>query len=155
MAITATVFQAPPPDRRGANRRAIDRDSTIRDLTDGEPHPALVHDLSCDGLRLETSLDLAIGSEVSIGLPGVGTRTVRVIRRDEGLYGCSFETPVPPALLSQAFAASPVVKASFTRPLPAELPEPYVRKWHPAIRLALILGLGLVAWAAIARLLAG
>ena len=154
MAIAATLFDAAAADRRGASRRSIDRNSTMRDLTDGAPHTVLVHDLSCDGLQLETSLDLVLGSEVSIGLPGVGTRTVRVVRRDGALYGCRFAAPVSPALLSEAFAASPVIEVPFARASPDAFPEPYVRKWHPVIRIGLMLGLGIAAWAIIVHLVA-
>jgi hypothetical protein len=157
MAIVATLIEAESPERRGAERRPIARNSTIRELTGGEPHTVLVHDLSCEGLRLETSLDLAPGTELSIGLPGVGTRTVQVIRCEGGLYGCRFLTPVPPALLSEAFAASSVIEVPFTRAASFQqspFPEPHVRKWHPAMRIGLMLGLGIAAWALLLHLLA-
>lgn len=89
---------------------------------------------------------------MSIGLPGVGTRAVRVVRRDGKLYGCSFVTPVPPELLAQAFATSSVIEVPFARLLPDPIPEPYVRKWHPAVRVALMLGLGIAVWALILHL---
>lgn len=154
MAIVATLIQAPSGDRRGAKRRPIDRNSTIRELDGGEPHTVLVHNLSCDGLQLETSLELALGTELSIGLPGVGTRTVRVVRREGELYGCRFAAPVPPDLLSEAFAAASVVQISFARPQPGSFPEPHVRKWHPAVRIGLMLGLGVAMWALLLHLLA-
>jgi hypothetical protein len=115
----------------------------------GFAHTVLVHNLSSDGLQLETTLDLASGAEMSIGLPGVGTRAVRVVRRDGTLYGCSFVTPVPPKLLAQPFATSSVIEVSFARLLPDPIPEPYVRKWHPAVRVALMLSLGIAVWALI------
>ena len=152
MAIVATLFEVPAGDRRGAERRPVDRNSTIREVDRGEPHTVLVHDLSCDGLQLETPLDLPLGTELSIGLPGVGTRTVRIVRRDGELYGCQFATAVPPGLLSDAFAASSVIEVPFARTAP--FPEPHVRKWHPAVRIGLMLGLGITAWALLLHLLA-
>jgi len=153
MAIAATLFEAPSLDRREAERRLIHQDSTMRDLAKGAPHTVLVHNLSAEGLQLETPLDLALGTDVSVGLPGVGMRTLRVVRRDGNLYGCRFAKPVSPALLSQAFVASSVVEAPFARLSTSPFPEPSVRKWHPAIRLVLLLGGASALWALILRLI--
>lgn len=151
MGLTATLSNL-SEDRRGVDRRPIALGSTARDPADGIARDVVVHDLSCEGLRLETDVELIPGSVISIGLPGVGTRLARVVRRHGPDYGCRFEDPIGPAQLHKAFSVDPVARGAFAELPAAGTPEPYVQKWHPALRIALVMGLATTLWTSLLRI---
>lgn len=131
MAIPAVLFETvagDPPGAGGAGRAVI------------------LHDLACDGFRLEDAPDLPPGAAFAIDLPGAGSQPARVAARDGRFHDCRFAAPLPAALL-------PVVMAA-ARKAPAPPPgfaEPHVDKWHPAARIALLLGLAVLLWATVLR----
>ena len=61
-----------PSERRDADRAGLGRASTLRQDDTLNPFDVTIDDLSCGGCRLSGGASLAVGEEVSIGLPGVG-----------------------------------------------------------------------------------
>lgn len=133
MAIPAVLFDS-PDDRPG----------------DGAGRPVWVHDLACDGFELEDAAGLSAGVAIGIALPGLPRRAARVEVVSEGRCRCRFAEPLPVAVLPRVLAAAPPEQRGM--PSPDAIPEPYVRKWHPAVRIAVLGGTALALWTALLRL---
>ena len=58
-----------------------------------------IMDLSTDGFRVATHLELAPGTEVWLRLPSLEPSAARVIWSDGPLIGCAFLRPLHPAVL--------------------------------------------------------
>lgn len=71
-------------------------------LETGQPAHVLVHNVSETGLLLETRHDLEIGDSIDLALPEAGTSRARVVWASGTLYGCAFDVPLAPAMLSAA-----------------------------------------------------
>jgi len=140
-------------DRRNSDRRPVDRPSTLRQ--DGaSPLDVVVNDLSCHGFNVTLSNPPAIGSTISIGLPGIGRRLGTVARVTGDQVGCQFSVPLDDASVTAAFAVDPVVTGLFTALPVLDLDhEPHVEKWHPAMRATLIVASASAAWTMLFHLL--
>lgn len=144
-------FASDPSERRDSARRAIGADSTLR-LADGRPIDAVVADLSREGFVVEASMPLALGTAVSIGLPGVGRREAIVVRGTGGCYGCRFGTPLSPADERAAFS-DPLVAVAFPGDgAVATFAVASSDHFHPAVRLSILLGGSLMLWTAFIKL---
>ena len=77
-------------------------------LETGLATQVLVHNVSETGLLLETRHELEIGEAIDLALPEAGTSRARVVWASGTLYGCAFETPLSPAMLSAAQLRSAV-----------------------------------------------
>jgi hypothetical protein len=155
MAARAKKGPNPSADRRNSERRPVERPSTLRH-GDSRPVDVIVNDLSSHGFSVLLADPPAVGSTISIGLPGIGSRIGVVARAIEGGVGCRFATPLDAASVASAFAADPVVAGVFTTLPTPELDldhEPHVEKWHPAARTTLIVALTSAAWGALFLLL--
>lgn len=62
----------------------------------------LIHNASISGMLLETGLVLAQGEMLLVDLPETEPVTARIVWSSGRLYGCEFETPITPAVLSAA-----------------------------------------------------
>ncbi|HEX8445353.1 MAG TPA: PilZ domain-containing protein [Sphingomonas sp.] len=155
MAATHHYSPVPSTDRRDADRRPVDRPSTFRPDS-AAPVDVVVHDLSATGFRVAIDNPPLIGTAVSIGLPGLGRRTGTVTRLTADGAACQFTTPLDIASVTQAFAVDPVVIGPFIALPTPDLDldhEPHVDKWHPALRLTLILAITSAAWTTIFHLI--
>jgi len=93
---------------RRAERRATRAPSTLR--TDGmRPIDVTVVDVSTTGLGVETHEELNISDEISIGLPGVGTRRAFIAWRRDNRYGCAFYSPLDEDDMARAFLGANLV----------------------------------------------
>lgn len=63
---------------------------------------ALIQNLSTTGLLLETGADLALGENISIELPMVGSTVARIVWNSGNLFGCEFPEPISSAASSAA-----------------------------------------------------
>jgi hypothetical protein len=135
-------------ERRDGDRRMIVAESTLRD-TESRAHAITLHNLSMDGCLIESSIPLAAGSLVSIGLPGVGRREALVVRTEANRTGCRFHACLSPDQLLHAFSKENVVAGTFPNAASAAFPEPVTEKWHPALRLTILVGLTSALWSAI------
>lgn len=140
-------------DRRSAERQEINQPSTLRDGT-ATACDVYVRDLSETGFSVTTDATLTIGSLISIGLPGQGRAPARVVRRVQEGYGCEFMQPLTSAALMQTFRGATVVQLSSTDPIIIPLAEPEIRRFHGAVRVAVIVGSSILLWGMIIRTVA-
>jgi transcriptional regulator with XRE-family HTH domain len=71
-------------------------------LPSGVETPVTIHNFSETGLLLETRVDMEIGEALEIDLPEAGITRARVVWASGRLFGCAFDTPLHPAVLSAA-----------------------------------------------------
>lgn len=95
-------------DKRRSGRRTV-KLATQLELPSAQAG-ALVHDLSGQGLRLETALELDEGETLFVELPYVGAVEARIIWRDGNMCGCEFTTPISQAVVSAALLRSPIME---------------------------------------------
>ena len=82
--------------------------STVR-AKGAAPIDVIVIDVSATGVRIETTADLDVGQEISIGLAGAGTTRAFVAWKRAGHYGCQFEMALEPEGAAQAFSRAQVI----------------------------------------------
>ncbi|WP_172970214.1 PilZ domain-containing protein [Erythrobacter sp. THAF29] len=95
-------------DERVAGRRTVRLATQLASPT--ERAEALIHDLSGQGLRLETSVDIEEGEQLLVELPYVGPVEAKVVWRKGSVCGCQFNTPVSQAVVSAALLRSPIAR---------------------------------------------
>jgi hypothetical protein len=88
----------PLHDGRSAERRIVNLAARLR-----EPGARIVDadvvDLSTDGYKAVTELDLEVGASVWLKLPGLEPQNSRVVWVEDGKAGFQFATPLHPATL--------------------------------------------------------
>lgn len=94
MSVRATLYS----DNRGAQRMQLDRASTLRD-DDDRPFDVQIEDISLTGFRLQLPFEVLPDQAMTIGVPGVGIRTLQVVRVEGATAGCIFVQPLNPAEL--------------------------------------------------------
>lgn len=102
---TAAVSAEPGQTPRCAPRRALWLETSGFFGANGAETIAAnvtVHNISADGLLLETGVALAEGEELALDLPHAGTVVATVAWRSAQLYGCAFARPLGPAALAAA-----------------------------------------------------
>jgi transcriptional regulator with XRE-family HTH domain len=105
MAITAHFEDTPGRPREP--RRTL-RLEALGTLASGEASGVTIHNVSSNGLLLETEDGLEVGEALTIDLPLAGPTRARVIWSSGDLHGCAFDKPVSPATLSAAQLRSAV-----------------------------------------------
>jgi len=105
-------------DRRGAIRFDAESPSTLR-VPDGKPIDVTVEDFSRTGFRFTTNLDLPLGTLVSLGLSGAGSRAARIVRRRGNGYGCAFMVALSEEDIARAFKGRESVLADLSSKLEA------------------------------------
>ena len=136
----------PNDDRRnGSDRVAIGQPSTIR--TDNfAPRDIVVEDLSSSGFLFRSDDHLAVGTCFHIGLSGGGMTQARVVRAQNGQYGCEFDVPLTEQQLTLAFTAQSVVPGTFAAYHTAPLVPYREDKWPGAVRVGILVGGGAFSW---------
>jgi hypothetical protein len=66
----------------------------------------LIEDLSTDGFRVATHLDVPAGTDVWLRLPGLESCHARVMWSESNHIGCAFVRPLHPAVLKMVVAKS-------------------------------------------------
>ncbi|MEH3102535.1 MAG: PilZ domain-containing protein [Sphingomonas phyllosphaerae] len=153
MLIPAILLPSDSDDRRSAERQPINQPSTLRDARE-EATDVYVRDLSETGFSVATDSRLEIGSLVTIGLPGRGRASARVVRQVPGGYGCEFVEALGRAEVMQTFRGGTVIQLTSSAPISHPLPEPQITRYPGAVRLGVIVGGSALLWAAIAKALA-
>ncbi|RVQ65720.1 PilZ domain-containing protein [Croceicoccus ponticola] len=100
--------QPNPDERRWRVRRDVSLDIPAEHA--GAEHIATVHNLSENGLLLESTASLPLGSTISLDLPDLGGCSVEVVWQKAYLYGCRFHVPLPKSAVSAAVLRSPLAK---------------------------------------------
>lgn len=103
-------------DRRGAIRFDVDSPSTLR-VPDGAPVDVQVEDFSRTGFRFLSDLDLPVGTLVSLGLSGAGSRVAKIVRRKDNTYGCAFMKALTEEEIARAFKGQEAVLADLSAAL--------------------------------------
>lgn len=75
-----------------------------------------IHDLSRDGFRVESAMDLSPGMTVEVDIPGVGVRDATVMWAGHPYAGCAFVAPLLREQVRTAREESPVVWGPFGDP---------------------------------------
>ena len=65
-----------------------------------------IHDLSLTGALLETSVPMLVGAEFEVELPNSGRIKAAIVWNSGEYYGCQFNLPISPAVLSAALLQS-------------------------------------------------
>ena len=81
-------------------------------------------DLSLTGALLETSVPMLVGAKFEVDLPQGGRIEATIVWNSGEFYGCQFELPISPSVLSAALLQSTPATAETAAPDPlAELQE--------------------------------
>jgi transcriptional regulator with XRE-family HTH domain len=124
MMLHATLESHDPADDRSATRKRL-RLATSRLRTGRDARDVVIHDLSADGMLLESAERLADGDGLTIELPGSGNHSARVVWSSGAFYGCRFAKTLSSAALSAALLkASPPDGAGSRDRAPVDLPFP-------------------------------
>lgn len=96
---------APVLDQRSAARRILKLEVSGKSST--ATAAAIIHNLSEEGLLLETSVDLQVGEALQVELPHVGSTRALVVWNRGEFIGCEFFSPISKAAVSAALLRSP------------------------------------------------
>lgn len=108
MAIAAQFEEIADPGLRRREGRLRLRLETLGETASGGAARVFVHNVSENGMLLESPVELAVGETISIDLPHAGLCAARVIWASEHLFGCHFDAPISQATLSAAQLRSAV-----------------------------------------------
>jgi hypothetical protein len=108
-----------------------------------------IHDLSVDGLLLETSASLNIGSTIEIELPEAGLRTAKVLWSDGPLRGCRFDDPISQGAISAAMLLNPRIDHPARAIALVVEQQDHLEKFPLRIRTLIFVGSGVFGWAMI------
>jgi len=150
MLIPAILLPSDSDDRRSAERQTINQPSTLRDER-AEATDVYVRDLSETGFSVATDARLEIGSMVTIGLPGRGRASARVVRQVTGGYGCEFNEPLGRFDVLQTFRGGTVIQMTSSAPIAHPLPEPEIQRFPGAVRIGVIVGGSALLWAGLVK----
>jgi len=148
MNMSASIRITDTAERRQGSRLTVESGSTLR----ADSHYAVdvvVSDLSETGCAIETPLDLAIGTEISIGLVGFGTFEAKVVRKNGDILGCEFFQPIDSHVVTNAFASTTVIYPGGVATPPAadkDFPEPVIEKWPVGYRVLFMVGSSALLW---------
>jgi hypothetical protein len=90
----------PRSDRRRSIRRSL------RLGVGGNEQTVAVHDLSLTGALIETSVPMLVGQTFAVELPEAGKIDATIVWNSGEYYGCQFDLPIPPSVLSAALLKS-------------------------------------------------
>ena len=98
MGLSAEISTSPGRDQRIAPRREVCLGAGLRQRGNHRVTVNLL-DLSTSGFRIESYLDLRVGSEVWLTLPGLASTRACVAWVGNIYTGCRFLDPLHPAVL--------------------------------------------------------
>jgi hypothetical protein len=96
--LTTDLRPAPELTSRKSERVSLDMGAGLRQRG-GTGVAIQIMDLSVDGFRASTHLNLAKGTDVWLRLPGLEPYQARVMWAKGNFVGCAFERPLHPAVL--------------------------------------------------------
>ena len=98
-------FAPPPKKGRRAERVPVELGAGLRQRG-ASGVSVQIMDLSTDGFRVATHLDLCTGTDVWLRLPGLEPCHSRVMWTQGHYVGCAFVRPLHPAVLDMVIAKS-------------------------------------------------
>ncbi|WP_114953550.1 PilZ domain-containing protein [Sphingosinicella terrae] len=102
---TDGTFESAGPKGRRAERLPVTLGAGLRQRGASGVTVQIV-DLSTDGFRVATHLELAVGTDVWLRLPGLEACHGRVVWAEGPSVGCAFERPLHPAVVDMIVAKS-------------------------------------------------
>jgi hypothetical protein len=96
--LTTGLRPAPELTSRKSERVTLDMGAGLRQRG-GTGVAIQIMDLSVDGFRASTPLNLAKGTDVWLRLPGLEPYQAKVVWAKGNFIGCAFERPLHPAVL--------------------------------------------------------
>lgn len=136
-------------DRRNTVRNKLHL--SVEEISPGSITNALVRSLSTDGALIECASNLAVGEILEVGLPAGQSVKSRIVWCDGKLIGCRFEPPISRAMLSAALLKGVNLTKVETRRWNENTIEQTSNRaaelWPRSLRIALIFGASLSAWA--------
>ncbi|MDT9600697.1 PilZ domain-containing protein [Sphingosinicella rhizophila] len=78
-------------------------------LPDATAVSVVVHDISVDGLLIEVGATIAVGAEIAISFPAIGSYMAEVVRVDGSRVGCVFRGSLAAGALKTLLAVAPIV----------------------------------------------
>lgn len=130
-------------DARSVPRYAKQAGGTVRSHSQAPIDVRLVN-ISTDGIGFETDVPLVTGTNITIGVSGIPSRSATIVRQDAILYGCLFHQPISPAEVARAGELNTVEFPAASYQMSA--PLPHIDKWPRQVSLAILLGGTAVAW---------
>lgn len=125
---------------------------------DAPAQRVLVHDISTNGLLLESETELAAGEAIKVELPEAPATVARVVWSSGAFYGCQFDRPIPGAAVSASRLQSPFGPlAAPPEPEPepdsGELPYHVERGRLPTgLRIQAVVAISVLLWLVVFRL---
>ncbi|WP_340265957.1 helix-turn-helix domain-containing protein [Sphingobium mellinum] len=110
MQANAIIEQQPHSDDRRDDARWRIRLEVSGSLGDDQAN-VVIHDISTAGMLIETNCDLAVGQSIAVALPQADAVAARIVWRNEPLFGCRFDQPLPQAAVSAVRLRSPIADA--------------------------------------------
>ena len=102
---TAELSTSPAPSRRSRRSERVPLDIGAGLRQRGASGVTVqILDLSTDGFRVATHLELQSGTDVWLRLPGLEACHARVVWSEGHYVGCAFERPLHPAVLDMIVA---------------------------------------------------
>lgn len=90
--------------QRSERRRTVRR--ALKFGVGGGEDAVTIRDLSLTGALLETSVPMLVGAAFEFELPQAGRVNATVVWNSGEYYGCQFDLPIPPSVLSAALLQS-------------------------------------------------
>jgi hypothetical protein len=117
------LAKIPEGEGRRAERRIVNLAASLRE-PGATVADAGVQNLSTDGFMAETEMELEIGAQVWLKLPGLEPQNSRVVWVEQGKAGFEFATPLHPATLELLVETNrkSIPKGHFGNPLNRGLP---------------------------------
>lgn len=132
------------------HRITLDRSATLRDNAQ-KPLDVIVHNISSTGCLVSTDAKLPGNGLVTIGLAGLGTRSARIVRQADRLYGLAFLEPASESELTAARHAETLVEGGFSTPLPrGEASSVVDDRFSRRARFLFLVGSSLALWSGLA-----
>ncbi|WCP71916.1 PilZ domain-containing protein [Sphingomonas hankookensis] len=92
-------------DRRHEDRVLVERAGTLR-LAEHPPESITIADLTRDGCRIDAPVPLAPGTQIGVGIAGVGVVRAEVRWRNGSEHGCAFAEPLRSGAVTAALMSN-------------------------------------------------
>ena len=111
MSLRAQLDTEPHKGERRSSRRRKLRLETEGASASSSQTQVIIHDLSEEGLLVESPIPLVTGELLEVVIPEAGTAQAEVTWDGGRFYGCKFREPISTAAVSAALLRSPTSKS--------------------------------------------